>query len=77
HGAAPETPVAIVENASRPEQKVVAATLETAPAALAEAGVRGPAIVFIGLTPRRAGAAAAALAGAAATAAAGATAGGA
>ena len=31
HGATPSTPVTIVENASRPEQRIVAATLATLP----------------------------------------------
>ncbi len=52
HGADPETPVTAVENASRPEQKIVAAPLRRLPEALAEAGIGGPAILFLGLAPR-------------------------
>lgn len=50
HGAAPETPVAIVENVSRPEQRVIAATLATLPEAVAQ--LDGPAVLLYGLEPR-------------------------
>ncbi|MCJ8140143.1 uroporphyrinogen-III C-methyltransferase [Falsirhodobacter halotolerans] len=52
HGAAPTTPVTLVENASRADQRVVSATLAT----LAdEAGcLNGPAILLYGLAPRAA-----------------------
>lgn len=52
HGAAPGTPVTIVENASRPHQRIVAATLATLPAILAEADMTGPALLMYGLAPR-------------------------
>lgn len=51
HGAAAETPVTIVENASRADQRVVATTLATLPEALAH--VSGPAVLLYGLAPRR------------------------
>ncbi|MEY4873102.1 MAG: uroporphyrinogen-III C-methyltransferase [Pseudomonadota bacterium] len=50
HGAASETPVAIVENVSRPEQRVIAATLATLPEAVAQ--LDGPAVLLYGLEPR-------------------------
>lgn len=56
HGARADTPVSAVENASRPEQKVVATTLRDLPATLAAEGIIGPAILFIGLRPRAAAA---------------------
>ncbi len=43
-----DTPVAVVENASLPEQKVVRAPLGGVAAAMAEAGVVGPALLIIG-----------------------------
>lgn len=51
HGAAPDTPVSIVENVSRPDQRVIPADLVS----LAEAleGVSGPAVLLLGLSPRR------------------------
>jgi uroporphyrin-III C-methyltransferase/precorrin-2 dehydrogenase/sirohydrochlorin ferrochelatase len=49
HGASAATPVTIVENASRPDQKVITATLGRLTEALAEAGITGPAIIFVGL----------------------------
>ncbi len=52
HGADPATPVAIVENVSRPEQRVIAATLANLPEAVAQ--VDGPAVLLYGLEPRRA-----------------------
>ena len=65
HGADAATPVTAVENASRPESRTVATTLGRLPAALAEAGVTGPAILFLGLAPRTAPAVAAPAAAAA------------
>lgn len=55
HGADPATPVAIVENVSRPDQRILAATLSTLPEAVAQ--VDGPAVLLYGLEPRRARAA--------------------
>ncbi|PKP64117.1 MAG: uroporphyrinogen-III C-methyltransferase [Alphaproteobacteria bacterium HGW-Alphaproteobacteria-8] len=52
HGADPATPVTAVENASRGGEKIVSAPLSRLPEALAEAGGRGPAILFVGLSPR-------------------------
>ncbi|MEX0368636.1 MAG: uroporphyrinogen-III C-methyltransferase [Ruegeria sp.] len=57
HGADRATPVTLVENASRPEQRVLATTLDTLPADLAEARMDGPALMFYGLAPRDAAAA--------------------
>ena len=56
HGALPETPVTLVENASRPDQRVVSSTLKTLPADLADAALDGPALALLGLTPRAASA---------------------
>ncbi len=52
HGASSDLPITIVENASRPEQKVISATLKTLPDALVEAGIKGPAILMIGYAVR-------------------------
>ena len=52
HGADPETPVTLVENASRPDQRVHAATLARLPQAAA--GCHGPAVMLYGLAPRAA-----------------------
>lgn len=52
HGATPSTPITIVENASRTDQRIVAATLATLPAVLTEAGINGPALLMYGLAPR-------------------------
>ncbi len=57
HGASPETPVTVIENASRPEEKRVSATLGDMCERIGEAGITGPAIIFIGLPARRAQAA--------------------
>ena len=52
HGASGDTPVTIVENVSRADQRVIAATLATLPDAVAQAA--GPAVLLYGLEPRRA-----------------------
>ena len=57
HGADRHTPVTVVENASRPEQRVLDTTLAALPAALAAAELTGPALTFYGLSPRQAAAA--------------------
>lgn len=54
HGAAPDTPVTVVENVSRPDQRILAATLASLPATAAAA--TGPAILLLGLAPRAAAA---------------------
>jgi len=54
HGAAADTPVTAIENVSRADQKIVATTLARLPDTLAEAGITGPAILFLGLSPRQA-----------------------
>ena len=54
HGADRATPVTVIENASRPDQRILATTLERLPADLARADVTGPALTFLGLAPRAA-----------------------
>jgi uroporphyrin-III C-methyltransferase/precorrin-2 dehydrogenase/sirohydrochlorin ferrochelatase len=54
HGCDPRTPVTVVENASRPEQRVIATTLGQMEPDMSEAGLTGPALTFLGLSPRRA-----------------------
>lgn len=54
HGAHPQTPVTLVENASRPDQRVIPSTLKSLPADLADAAPTGPALALLGLTPRAA-----------------------
>ncbi|MFT4150471.1 MAG: uroporphyrinogen-III C-methyltransferase [Paracoccaceae bacterium] len=55
HGAAGDTPVTVVENVSRADCRIIAATLATLPEAVAQA--EGPAVLLYGLAPRRARAA--------------------
>ncbi len=52
HGAAADTPVTAVENASRPDQRVIATTLIDLPKALSEAATEGPVMILFGLEPR-------------------------
>ncbi len=52
HGADRATPLTIVENASRPDQRVLSTTLDRLPADLAAAKMDGPALTFLGLAPR-------------------------
>ena len=54
HGADPATPVTIVENASRADQRIIEARLSDLPDTLAATRVDGPALTFYGLAPRAA-----------------------
>lgn len=48
HGRAASTPCALVENGSRPEQRVVVGTLDDLPAFARRHDVRSPALLFVG-----------------------------
>ena len=48
HGAAPDTPAAVVERATCADERVVDGTLETLPALAQVHGVRAPALIVIG-----------------------------
>jgi len=61
HGADPATPVTVIENASRPDTRVLATTLAGLEPALSQAGLTGPALTLFGLAPRAAQAVAATL----------------
>ena len=50
HGAASTTPVTIVENISRPDQRTVSTVLAMLPEAVAD--LTGPALILLGLAPR-------------------------
>lgn len=52
HGAAPDTPVTLVENASRTDQQIVATSLAQLPQRTAE--LAGPAVILLGLAPKAA-----------------------
>jgi uroporphyrin-III C-methyltransferase len=54
HGAAADTPVTLIENVSRADERIVSATLGTLPEAAAS--LAGPAIILYGLAPRQAAA---------------------
>tara|TARA_R110002072_G_scaffold29764_4_gene93636 strand:+ start:232 stop:1626 length:1395 start_codon:yes stop_codon:yes gene_type:complete len=54
HGANRATPVTVIENASRPDQRILETTLAHLPADLADANMTGPALTFYGLAPRTA-----------------------
>ncbi len=51
-GAAPSLPVALIDNGTRPNQRVVTGTLDTLAEKVANAGVKGPAILIIGSVVR-------------------------
>ena len=53
-GAAPSTPVTIVENASRQDKRIVATTLLGLPEALDETHLAGPVVLMFGMLPRAA-----------------------
>ncbi len=52
HGAGPDTPVTVIENAARPDQRVLDTRLDRLSIDLAEAGFDGPALMLYGLAPR-------------------------
>lgn len=52
HGADPATPVTVIENASRPDQQILATTLENMEPDMTGAKLTGPALTFYGLAPR-------------------------
>ncbi|MCC5965939.1 MAG: uroporphyrinogen-III C-methyltransferase [Natronohydrobacter sp.] len=52
HGASPETPVTLVENASRADQQIVPTTLAHLPQQAS--ALAGPAIILLGLAPKAA-----------------------
>ena len=54
HGADRSTPVTLVENASRADQRIVETTLDRLPTDLNAANLTGPALTFYGLAPRAA-----------------------
>ena len=58
HGAAPDTPVTVIENASRADQRVLESRLSTLPDDISSAEMKGPALILFGLAPRAALAAA-------------------
>jgi uroporphyrin-III C-methyltransferase/precorrin-2 dehydrogenase/sirohydrochlorin ferrochelatase len=57
HGADRATPVTVIENASRTDQRILSTTLARLPADLASANLTGPALTLYGLAPRAATAA--------------------
>ena len=52
HGADPATPVSVVENAGRPDERILATRLSTMEPDISSAGLSGPAIILLGLAPR-------------------------
>ena len=52
HGADRHTPVTVIENASRSDQRILSTTLDALPTALEAANMTGPALTFYGLAPR-------------------------
>ncbi|MEP2029894.1 MAG: siroheme synthase CysG [Paracoccaceae bacterium] len=54
HGAERTTPITVIENASRPDQRILETSLAHLPHDLAEAEMSGPALTFFGLAPRAA-----------------------
>jgi siroheme synthase len=52
HGAAADLAVTAIENASRPDQRVIATTLMDLPTALTAAAPEGPVMLLLGLSPR-------------------------
>ena len=56
HGADPATPVTIIENVSRADQRIIATTLVALEPTMSQSRLSGPVITFYGLAPREAAA---------------------
>ncbi|MEP4198267.1 MAG: siroheme synthase CysG [Aliishimia sp.] len=54
HGAAADTPITIIENASRADQRILETTLGEMEPTISNANLAGPALTFYGLAPRQA-----------------------
>ena len=54
-GAAPQTPVVIVENGTLANERALATELASAARAISASGIRGPAVIFVGLDWETAG----------------------
>ena len=54
HGLSPTTPVAVIENGTRPEQRLVTGTLNELGGRLQSAGIHGPALIIVGEVARKA-----------------------
>lgn len=54
HGADPATPVTIVADASRADQLTIVTTLLEMPDAIADRGLKGPAVLLLGIAARKA-----------------------
>ena len=54
HGAPPDLPVSAVENASRPDQRVLGTRLERLASDLSDAAPAGPVLILVGLEPHQA-----------------------
>ena len=50
HGMAPDTPAAVIERATLPEQRTVVGSVQTLPALAVQHAVRAPALIVIGTT---------------------------
>jgi uroporphyrin-III C-methyltransferase len=48
HGRAAHTPAAVIQEATRPGQRVVAGTLESLPRQAAQAGLKAPTVIIVG-----------------------------
>ncbi|MEL7205837.1 MAG: uroporphyrinogen-III C-methyltransferase [Pseudomonadota bacterium] len=56
HGGDRATPITLVENASRPDQRIEETNLGTLPQDLERAQMKGPCLILFGLAPRKAAA---------------------
>ena len=54
-GAAPQTPVVIVENGTLANERALATELSSVARAISDSGIRGPAVIFVGLDWETAG----------------------
>ncbi len=48
HGRAPDTPAAVIQQATLPQQRLVVGTLQSLPQQVADAGLRAPTVILVG-----------------------------
>lgn len=51
HGGDPETPITVIENGTRPDERVLVGRLRGLAAMMGEANVIGPALIYVGVAP--------------------------
>jgi uroporphyrin-III C-methyltransferase/precorrin-2 dehydrogenase/sirohydrochlorin ferrochelatase len=54
HGADPKTPISLIENVSKQNQRILSTTLSELPKCISQYDISGPVLTLYGLAPREA-----------------------